>query len=53
MFLKVLVTLGFSLNFILAVRTEETVIKHKLAKDTLREMKNSSSYREFEANNQK
>ena len=33
MFLKVLVTLGFSLNFILAVRTEETVIKHKLAKD--------------------
>ena len=53
MFLKVLVTLGFSLNFILAVQIEEIVIKHKLAKDALREMKNSSSYREFEANNQK
>ena len=36
MFLKVLVTLGFSLIYILTVQIEEIVIKNKLAKDTLR-----------------
>ena len=52
--------------FILAVSIEEIVVDHELAKDTLRgwhplyswlkplrEVKSSSSYQEFKANNQK
>ena len=35
--MQMLTTLGFSLNFILAVQIEEIVIEHKFAKDTLRE----------------